>query len=253
MISCIILTHNNENKIESVLTNTSWCEEQIIVDDDSFDRTREIAKSKKARVIQHSLNNDFASQRNIGLQEAIGDWVLFIDTDEYITPALVKEIQTIIQPQNAESQHVQGYYMKRKDVQWGRELRHGETGNIRLLRLARKGAGKWKRAVHEVWEISGKTKMCMTPLLHSPHPTVRSFLAQINRYTTINAHIFYHEGRRVNALKITLYPVAKFIQNYIFKLGFLDGVAGFVFAMMMAFHSFLTRAKMWQLQQDKGK
>lgn len=249
MITCIILTHNNENNIESLLSNTSWCDERIIVDDDSIDRTRELAKNANSVVIQHSLNDNFANQRNVGLKAAKGNWILFIDADEYIQPALAKEILEIVQSDNSD---IQGYYLKRKDVMWGRELQYGETGNIKLLRLAQKGTGKWSREVHEVWEIKGKTKICTTPLLHSPHPTIQSFLASINRYTTINARVFCHEGRRVSTLHIVFYPLAKFLQNYIFKLGFLDGTAGFVMSMMMTFHSFQTRAKMWQIQQRQG-
>jgi len=249
MISCVILTHNNENKIESLLANVSWCDEIIVVDDDSTDKTRDIAAKKKAIVITHALNNDFAAQRNLGLTKAKGDWILFVDSDEFVSQELAGEIQGITQSTDVATQ---GYFIKRKDRMWGREeLRFGETGNIKLLRLARRGAGKWKREVHETWEVKGATKTCVHPLLHSPHPDVKTFLAQINRYTTINAAVFYKQGKRANVVTIILYPVAKFIQNYFVKLGFLDGTPGFIMAMMMAFHSFLTRAKLWQLPNKK--
>ncbi len=248
MISCIILTHNNEKNIESLLAGLSWCDERIIVDDDSTDKTCDIAKKSGAVVVSHALQNDFAAQRNIGLEKAKGDWILFVDSDESVSPLLAREIQEKAQDT---ASSVKGYYMKRIDTMWGRELMHGETRDIRLLRLARRGAGKWKREVHEVWDIKGDTKMCAHPLLHSPHPDVQTFLAQINRYTTINAAVFYGEGKRADVGTIFLYPVAKFFQNYVIKLGFLDGTAGFVHAMMMAFHSFLTRAKLWQLHDEK--
>lgn len=248
MISCVILTHNNEDRIEQLLASLSWCDERIVVDDDSTDTTRDIAKRAGAAVVQHSLENDFATQRNIGLAKAKGDWILYVDSDESVSPLLSAEIQDIT---NDASQSVQGYYMKRTDSMWGRELKHGETKDVRLLRLARRGAGKWKREVHEVWDVKGDTTTCVHPLLHSPHPDVKTFLAGINRYTTINAAVFYREGNRANGATIILYPVGKFFQNYFWKLGCLDGTAGFVFAMMMSFHSFLTRAKLWQLGQRK--
>ncbi|MFZ2025107.1 MAG: glycosyltransferase family 2 protein [Microgenomates group bacterium] len=262
MISCVILTHNNEKNIEPLLEMMHWCDECIVVDDDSTDKTRDIAKRAGAIVVKHALQNDFAAQRNIGLaiakgparnasqSDAGGDWILFVDSDELVSPLLAQEIQAIVKDANSEAQ---GYYMKRIDTMWGRELRHGETRDVRLLRLARSGAGKWKREVHEVWDVTGGTKTCMHPLSHSPHPDVPTFLAQINRYTTINAAVFYAAGIRANVGTIVMYPVAKFFQNYIIKLGFLDGTVGFVHAMMMAFHSFLTRAKLWQINEDKEK
>jgi len=248
MISCVILTHNSEKNIESLLESLSWCDERVIVDDDSTDKTRDIAKKFGAVVVKHTLHNDFAIQRNIGLEKAHGDWILFVDSDESVSPQLAKEIQKIT---NDSNQTVQGYFMKRIDTMWGRELKHGETRDVRLLRLARRGAGKWNREVHEVWEVTGQTKTCTHPLLHSPHPDVQTFMSQINRYTTINASVFYKKGVRAKTITIVLYPVAKFFQNYIIKLGLLDGTVGFVHAMMMAFHSFLTRAKLWQLDHHK--
>ena len=248
MTSCVILTHNNENKIESLLASLAWCDEIIVVDDDSTDKTKIIAENRKAIVITHPLQNDFAAQRNIGLSKAKGDWILYVDSDETVTPELAEEIQAIVGGTDGATQ---GYFIKRTDRMWGRALRFGETRNIKLLRLARRGAGKWKREVHEIWDVKGETKTCTSPLLHSPHPDVKTFLSQINRYTTINAAVFYRQGKRANVPAIMLYPVAKFLHNYFIKLGFLDGTAGFVFAMMMSFHSFLTRAKLWQLDQKK--
>lgn len=245
MVSCVILTHNNEDSIEALLENVSFCDEQVVINDQSTDRTCEIAKNRGALVVNRKLNDDFASQRNAGLAKATGDWILFVDSDERVSDPLKKDIQSAV----TKNDGTNGYYMFRKDILFGRELRYGETANIRLLRLAKRGVGKWKREVHEIWEVNGEVKTFTTPLLHSPHPTVRSFLTQIDRYTTINAAVFFKEGKRSNWSAIVIYPMAKFFQDYILKLGFLDGTAGFVVAMMMSFHSFLTRAKLWQLQQ----
>lgn len=248
MISCVILTHNNATNIGSILDNLTWCDERIIVDDDSTDATRTIAKNHGAAIIQQRLQDDFAAQRNRGLTEAKGEWVLFVDTDEDVSDDLAREIQEKCRGGDSS---IVGYYLPRIDTMWGRVLRYGETGDIKLLRLAKKEAGKWTRKVHEVWNVQGKTDVCIHPLLHSPHPDVKTFLAEINRYTTINAKIFFDLGKRVNACDVIAYPMGKFFQNYIVKRGYKDGSAGFIFAMLMAFHSFLTRAKLWQLWDTK--
>ncbi len=247
MISAVILIHNNEDSIQKTLESVSWCDERIVVDDNSTDKTREIAKNVGAIVYQHALNDNFAEQRNFGLEKAKEKWILFVDSDEIVNSNLRDEMLKLIQHDKG----IQGYYIKRKDILFGRELRYGETAHVKLLRLAKKNAGKWARAVHETWNVNGPVASLTTPLLHYPHSTISEFLTQINRYTSLNAREFYYEGKRVSAWQIIVYPKAKFIQNYIVRLGFLDGAAGFVVAMMMSFHSFLTRGKLWELQQKK--
>lgn len=244
MISAIVLTHNSENTIKKTLDSLRWCDELIVIDDYSTDSTREITKKQGAVIYERDLQNDFAAQRNFGLEKANGDWVLFVDSDEIVSDALRKEIQEKI----SSPSRVVGYYLKRTDFMWNRSLLHGETNKVKLLRLGKKGKGEWQRKVHEYWDLNGPVDNLWTPLFHYPHPTVGEFLTDINRYTSINAQVFLANNVRMKPWQITIYPIAKFIQNYIFRLGFLDGTAGFVHAMMMSFHSFLTRGKMWEIQ-----
>ncbi len=249
MISCVILTHNSQDSIVEALKSVSWCDERIVIDDESSDQTVVIAKRYKAQVFPHSLNNDFAAQRNYGLSLAKGEWVLFLDSDEMVTPELQKDIQD----ECKKIKTADAYYIPRIDRMFGKNLRFGDTGGARFIRLAKKQAGKWEREVHETWDIAGEVKTFTHPLLHSPHPNIKLFLSQINRYTTINARVFYGQGKRATCCAILVYPIAKFLYIYIVQLGFLDGIAGFIMAMMMSFHSFLTRAKLWQLQKVTAK
>ena len=174
--------------------------------------------------------------------------MLFIDADERVSSALWYEIMATI---NTPFDNYSGFYLKRRDVMWGKELRHGETGNIKLLRLARKDAGKWQGRVHEVWKIKGKTATLNNPLSHFPHQSVAEFLREINHYTDIRANELFEKKIAVYWWEILLYPKAKFLFNYIFRGGFLDGLQGLVFALMMSFHSFLVRSKLWLLRQKK--
>lgn len=249
MISAVILTHNDQETIGDVLETLKWCDERIIIDDNSTDKTLELVKPYNVTVIKHALEDNFAAQRNIGLGKAKGEWILFVDSDELVPSKLRDEISGVTKKDSTAA----GYYISRKDFLFGRELRYGETAHVKLLRLAKKDAGIWERAVHETWNVKGTVASLTTPLLHYPHSRVSEFLTQINRYTTINAREFYNAGIRVSVRQIILYPKAKFIQNYFFRLGFLDGVAGLVVAMMMSFHSFLTRGKLWELQKRNAQ
>ena len=146
MISVVVLTKNEEKNIGDCLDSISWCDETIVIDDHSTDKTVEIAKKKGARIFMRSLMQDFADQRNYGLEKAKGDWILFIDADERASSALWYEI---MQHTSESIDDYAGFYIKRLDTMWGKALRHGETGNVALLRLAKKGAGKWEGTVHE--------------------------------------------------------------------------------------------------------
>lgn len=246
MISAIVLTKNEEKNIEACLRSLSWCDERIVIDDNSDDKTVSIAKHNGAEVFVHPMNKDFSAQRNYGMSKAKGDWILFLDADERVSSALWYEIMA----RTSESiGHYAGYYVTRQDTMWGKALKHGETGNIRLLRLAKKNAGRWEGRVHETWKISGNVALLQNPLDHYPHTTVEEFLKEINFYTDLRANELFEKKVKAYWWSPIVYPKAKFVLNYILRGGFLDGVQGFVFAMLMSFHSFLVRSKLWLLWQ----
>jgi len=241
MISAVVLTKNEERNIEECLSGLTWCDEIIVIDDNSIDDTIKTAEKFGAKVVRHSLNKNFADQRNFGLKQVKGEWIFFVDADERVSKELSDEIQKEIEKSDAA-----GFYFRRIDNFMGEWLRHGEVGSVRILRLAKKGTGEWKRKVDEIWEIKGKAKTFASPLLHYSHLRLSEFLTSINERSTLNAQEFYDNGRRITFIE-WLKPPAKFIQNYFFRLGFLDGIRGFVFAILMSLHSFLVRAKLYLL------
>lgn len=242
MISAIVLTKNNEDIIEKCLTSISWCNEIIVVDDYSEDNTSEIANRSGAKVFKRRLNGDFSSQRNYGLNKTNNRWVLYIDSDEIVSGNLRKEIEDAVIKDDYD-----GYLINRTDVVWGEKIKFGEFRNNYILRLGKKGKGEWKRKVHEKWKINGKIGKLQNSLDHFSHKSVSSFLTKINTYTDIRARELYEKGVRSSFISIIIYPKAKFIQNYIFRLGILDGVAGLILAILMSLHSFLVRGKLWLL------
>lgn len=248
MLSVVILTKNEEKNISNCIKSVSWCDEIIVVDDNSTDKTCEIVDKTKSKLIIRPLNNNFSQIRNYGLSRAKGDWVMFIDADERVTPLLQKEIiEKIKQNKN----NYAGFLLKRNDFLMGKMLKHGETKNIRLLRIAKKDSGEWLGAVHEEWEIKGKTGELKNPLVHYPHQSIVEFLQEINFYSDLRAKELFVQGEKVDWMSIVCYPLGKFIFNYFYKLGFLDGMQGLIFAIIMCFHSFLVRGKLWLYWQKK--
>ena len=162
-ISAIVLAKNEQGNIRKCLEALKWCQELIVIDDYSEDKTAEFALKMGAKVFKRHLKDDFASQRNFGLSKAKGDWVLFVDADEIVTPQLKKEILKYIDVFRCD-----GFYLRRQDFWGGKALNYGETSKVKLLRLAKSKAGKWKRKVHEVWEVKGKVGELKNPLYLSP-------------------------------------------------------------------------------------
>lgn len=241
-LTVIILTRNCEETLARTLASVTFADEVLIIDDFSSDQTVQIANKFSVKVYQRSLDNNFASQRNFGLSKAQNTWVLFIDSDEVVSPSLREEILRILNNPTSVA-----YYLKRTDYFMGKILNYGETQGVRLIRLAQKESGIWKRPVHEFWNIPAQSIPTLTHALeHYPHRTLNSFVEKINRYTQIEVQHRKRNGRRFSLFELLAFPLGKFIYNYGIKRGFLDGFAGFTMAWMMSLHSLLVRIKMYE-------
>ena len=139
------------------------------------------------------------------------------------------------------------YKVNRTDIFLGKELKYGEPASNSFVRLAKKDAGHWIRPVHEVWDVKDETKTLTHPLTHYSGTSVTQFVSKLDSYTDRNAAYLFEQQVRVPTWHIVAYPLGKFVQNYIFKQGFRDGTHGFLHAMFMSMHSFLTRGKLWFL------
>jgi len=176
---------------------------------------------------------DFASARNELLKNAKSDWVLFLDSDEVLSEALKKEIK------NLDPKDYVSFYIKRKIIFLGKEI-----GEDKILRIGKRNAGKWERAVHETWQVKGKIGELKGYIFHKTAENIHEYIVKLNNYSSIHAVENQKEGKHSNLLKIIFYPMFKFFQN-IFQ------GRGFVFSMLQSFHSFLGWAKLWQLQNEK--
>jgi glycosyltransferase involved in cell wall biosynthesis len=240
----VVITKNAEENLAKLLNLFGNAVPKLIIDDYSTDNTVIIAKQYKANVIQRNLNNDFATQRNFALEKVKTDWALFLDSDELPNDTLIKEIDKLENIKN-----ISAYLFKRIDTFWNREVKYGEVLNCFVARLVNKNNGQFVRAVHEEWEPrKGKVIKLNSELKHYPHKNIAEFLTKINYYSTINASYFYKNNKKTNAIDILFTPLFKFVYSYFFKLGFLDGANGFVYSFMMSFHSFLSRSKLYLLE-----
>jgi len=238
-ISGVILTHNNESQIANCIKSLKFCDEILVVDDNSTDDTNSISKKLNCKVIKRSLNDDFAGQRNFALSNVQNDWVFFLDSDEVVSTQLTKSIE------NIKDKDTSGFLIKRQAYILGKYINHGEFGSKYIVRLVNKNSGKWVRKVHEYWLPEGKIKHLDGEIIHYPAPTLSVLIDKINRYSKTHMTENQKEGKSVNYMKALLYPKLKFINDYIIKRSYADKTHGFVLSILMSFHSFLTWGSLW--------
>lgn len=203
--------------------------------------TRNPTLTPPTKIFFRPLNHDFASQRNFALEKAKSDWVLFVDDDEYVGSELAGEIISAIK-----NKKFIGYLLHRQDVVFHQPLFHGETGNLRILRLAKRTAGKFQRSVHEVWKVSGRVGELSSPLYHNKDHFVSEFIGRILHYGQIDSQMLTAEGKPFSWFRLLINPLAKYKFNYLFKAGFLDGTAGLFQAYLMGVQSLSVRVFQWE-------
>ncbi len=244
MISGVILTKNSQEKIRMAIESMRFCREIIVVDDFSKDKTVKIARKLGARVYKRSLKNDFSSQRNFALSKAKFSWVFFMDSDECVGEKLGREIV-----ERVGQEKMSGYFVYRKNYWHGKEVKYGEFGRTKLLRFAKRNAGRWKRRVHEYWEVNGECGELSNPLNHYLHKNVSEIVDVLNFQSGIHSRENIREKKQFFFIKAICFPPLKFIRNYFFWGGWRDGIHGFILAILMSFHSFLAWGESWRLRR----
>lgn len=242
-ITTIVLTKNEEKNLKECLNSIKFADEIIVIDDNSTDKTVSIAKERGAIVIENTLAT-FSEQRNLGLKKASYEWVLFIDADEIIPKDLALEIQKAIE------RPYDGYFILRKDKFLGHDMRFGDLGNVWLLRLAKKDKALWVGDIHEILKVNGRTTHLKNSILHSSHENISEFVEKIDNYSTLRALELKKNKVKPFLFDVLLFPLGKFTYLYIFKLGFLDGIYGFIHAIFMSMYSFLVRGKLHQMYRN---
>lgn len=246
MITAIILTKNEETMIQNCINSVkSVAHEIIVVDNDSTDRSVEIAEQNNARIFRSS-ERSFAVRRNIGLENATGDWVLYIDADERVTPELSKEIKDI----TTRSSDINGYILNRDDYYFG-SRRPLSSPMHRLFK--RQALKTWKGDLHETPQVDGAVGTLTHPLLHFTHTDINSMLTNTLKWSDQEAMLRFNSGHPpVVWWRLVRVFITGFWNSYIAQQGYKCGTAGWIEAIYQGCSMFITYAKLWELQnKDK--
>jgi glycosyltransferase involved in cell wall biosynthesis len=253
-LSVAIIACNEELNLARTLASVQWANEIVVVDSLSTDRTVEVARAHGAKVFVEPWKG-FAAQKNSALTKCTGDWVLTLDADEEVSDGL----RTLITALLAGEPEFDAYFLPRRNLFLGRWMRHGGLYPDPKLRLFKRASAQFEgRPVHETLQFAGKAGTIVGPrwsegddLIHYAYPTLESYIDHMNRYSTLGAKVAMEEQKRSGgalafARNALLNPLATFAYNYIFRLGFLDGIPGLIYHINHSVYVHWKYVKAWE-------
>jgi glycosyltransferase involved in cell wall biosynthesis len=238
-ISATIITLDEQRNIARAIESLRCCDEIVVVDSGSVDRTIEVAAKLGARIVEAAWRG-YAGQKNLAAEKATYDWILSIDGDEALSEALEAEIWQI----KKTGPHYDAYTMPRMAQYLGRWILHSGWYPDRKVRFYDRRKARWEGDyVHESVRVDGRMGHLQYNLLHFTCESLSEHLKTMDRYTTLAAEELVSRGRKVRWTDLVLDPFWTFIRTYFFRAGFLDGTEGLTIAFMAAVHNFLKYAK----------
>lgn len=279
MISVLIPVRNEAANIVACIESVRWADEIVVVDSGSSDGTIELAKKSGATVVDFRWNGKFPKKKNWALENIAwkNEWVLILDADERITPELAAEIQAEIK-----NPHADGYFINRRFIFLGKWIRHCGYYPSWNLRLFRHKRGRYEEVqtsdtvsgdneVHEHVVLSGATVHLQNDMLHYAYPDIYTWMEKHNRYSNWEAEVEVRGDqpgasnagigkniqarRRLRTLsrRMPFRPTLRFVYSYIFKCGFLDGHAGYMFCRLLATYEMLNVFKARELRSKNKR
>jgi len=241
-ITAYVYTFNEEDNIAECVRSVLWCDEVLVVDAFSTDRTVEIARGLGARVIQHRWEG-YREQSRFALGQVRTAWALSLDADERISERLRASIESVLR---APRPDVSGYRLPRVTYHLGAYFRHG-TLFKNACRLARTGRCRWVGDnPHCHLAVDGRVETLEGDFLHLRDRDLHAQARIYNQYSTQKAEEMWLRGRRAGPASVLLRPLGRFLRSYLIKQGFRHGAAGFVAAVEEASYVFYKYAKLWE-------
>lgn len=249
-ISALVTTFNEERQIAGCIDSLSWCDEVLVVDSHSTDATPSIARAfPKVRFVQRTYYGS-ASQKNWAMDQALYEWILILDADERCTPALRREIETILA---GEALH-EAYTIKRRVYFLGRVLRFSGWQHDRVIRLVRKGSGRYpNRRVHADMVTRSAAPVLRNSMEHYMVDDLVEYARRIEKYSWWGAAQAWREHRRSGFWQVFGRSSWRFFRTYLVQLGILDGMRGLVFCMLQAFGTYLKWAYVWSWHKNSAR
>jgi glycosyltransferase involved in cell wall biosynthesis len=247
-LSVVIITKNEEKNMQECLESVSWADEIILVDDESTDKTVEIASQyQQVRIFSKKMRKGFGPQKQYALKQAHNKWIFSIDADERITEKGKREILN-----KTLSDDFDGYYFRRRNFVFGKFINDFQPRNLRLFKRSK---GRFSNArVHESVVLDGKIGTMQEPIIHYSRATrsISDYINTLNLYTSLSAQDLYSCGKRITILTIPIYfllhPLYLFFRLLLLKGHWKDGATGVLLSFMRVLDGVINYIKLWEYQ-----
>jgi len=247
-LSAIVTTFNNAATVRRCLQSRAWAAQIVVVDSGSTDATLEIVRELATVVHQTPDFPGHGPQKNRALDRATGDWVLSLDSDEWITAELRAEIEAAM----AAPGELAAFRMPRRSSFCGRFMRHSGWWPDYVTRLWRRGRARFSEDhTHDRVIVDGRLGRLRRPIYHEAVMSLEQMVDKINMYSSRSAAMFHQQGRRASMLSALGHGTWAFFRTYVLRLGFLDGREGFMLAVVNAENSYYRYAKLTLLGSKK--
>jgi len=248
-LTLVVITRNAETHLERCLNSVPFAAEKLVLDSGSTDQTVSIARRCGARVEVEAWRG-FGLQRQRATELANTDWVLSLDADEALSPKAQKELKELLSRSDLPAE---AYAFPRLSYHLGRWIRHGGWYPDWQVRLYDRRRTNWSEApVHEKIQTHHVEKL-RSPIYHWVFQDLTDQVATNNRYSGLGTDALKEKGRRFSVIHLLVKPAVKFLETYVYKRGFLDGMPGFIIAVGAAYSVFLKWAKLWEYEALKSK
>lgn len=250
MISVVYVFFNEDQKLETSLKSIEGLAgEVVIIDIGSSPILQKIAKRHQAKVYHHPFVHFVEQARNFALAKAKGDWILVLDPDEQVTPALKEKLKEVVARDVFSAVNI-----PRKNIFFGRWIAHTNWWPDRHIRFFKKGKVNWKNIIHSYPQVSGEVLNLPAEeslaILHFGYQSINEFISRQIRYSGIEAKSLYEDGVRFSWPSFFWKPTREFLVRFLRHRGFLDGFYGLALTILMMIYQMTVLVKIWELEKE---
>lgn len=242
-LSLVVIAKNEAHNLPRCLDSVPFASEKLVVENDSTDATVAVAERHGARVVKEKWHG-FYAQKKLATELAKNDWVLSLDADEALSPELAAEIERILNS----GPSAPAYALSRRSYHLGRWIKHGGWYPDRQVRLFNRKQAQWQGGELHESVVAPKVARLNGDLLHWVFKDLGHQVDTNNRYSKLGAEQLQKTGKKFSLFKLLIKPPFKFLETYLWKSGWRDGLPGFIISVGAAYSMFLKYAKLWEIK-----
>ncbi|MDO8638292.1 MAG: glycosyltransferase family 2 protein [Candidatus Daviesbacteria bacterium] len=248
-LSAVVITKNEEDRIKACLESVKWADEIVVVDNGSTDKTLQIVEKYTEKILKTDVQ-DFAAIRNIGVEKATGEWILFVDADERVLMPLKTEIEAMINFTDFSALAI-----SRKNIIFGKEAKYGPFWPDWVIRLLKKtDFDGWVGKVHEQPKFRGNLGYSKNPLLHLTHRSLDQIVLKSLEWSKIDANLRLDvDHPKMSGWRFLRIFITEVFNQGIIRRGFFNGTVGVMDSLLQAFSFFMTYVRLWEMQQSNPR